>query len=50
MGDYKKLPKKQQKELVDIVKSLSTEFVIGKEGFKLKKRDNVKRTRNNKKS
>lgn len=46
----KKIDKEKQKELQALADKLSGVFSLGKDTYKIKRRDNVKRTRSNKKS
>lgn len=45
-----KIDKEKQKELQALSDKLSGVFSLGKDTYKIKRRDNVKRTRSNKKS
>ncbi len=45
-----KIDKEKQKELQALADKLSGVFSLGKDTYKIKRRDNVKRTRSNKKS
>ena len=44
------IDKEKQKELQALADKLSGVFSLGKDTYKIKRRDNVKRTRSNKKS
>jgi aminoglycoside phosphotransferase family enzyme len=45
-----KINKEKQKELQALADKLSGVFLLGKDTYKIKRRDNVKRTRSSKKS